>query len=589
MDKTNSQKTILARKAITRTEFGLLVFIAIALVLKFYLIFLLKIGWDEFFFLSKVHTYIRGALTGQFQTFYVHFFTWLSWISDNEVTQVIAARLVLYALFLGACIYTYLIGRQFLNRSGALFGVFCYVSLSNIVVHGTSFRADSICSFLFLLSVYHILTNPRSKLLISFAGFAMALSLMVSIKVAFHLVTIGAIFLCLFVLAENKKNVITQMMFFALVFLGGFFLLYQFHSSTLAVSQVAGAKLAVSQVAGAKQFVGSAASKVIMLNDLFPQLPYLALSLKENVFIWSFLILGIIIVTSDLIRSKGKRINRNLILYTFLIPLITLIFYRNAFPYFYVFIIAPAIIFCGVIVHKMTEDYRRTGSAFLIVLVAIYSFSVCINFLFHYLNNSSDRTIAQRELLQAVHKIFPEPVPYIDGCSAISSFPKVGLFMSTWGMEGYLQANRPIMHKILTQRQPVFLFANIPSLDPLLPRENAFTAINYALLEKDWKVLNSNFIHHWGILYVAGKQFKFDSDAGSQNFEILIPGTYTLEGEEAVFINGVVYEPGSTVNLKKGSHTITAQHTPARAKLRWGEHLYRPSKEPTSIPVFYGF
>ncbi len=579
MDKTSLQKTDLARKGITRTELGLLVFITIALVLKFYLIFLLKIGWDEFFYLSKVYTYIRGTLTGQFQTFYVHFFTWLSYISDNEVTQVIAARLVLYSLFLGACIYTYLIGRQFLNRSGALFGVFCYVSLSNIVVHGTSFRADSICSFLFLLSVYHILTSPRSKVLISFAGFAMALSLMVSIKVAFHLLTIGVIFLCLFVLAENKRDVIKQMLFFALAFLGGFFLLYSFHSSTLLIPQVT----------GAKQFVSRAGSKVIILNDLFPQLPYLALSLKKNIFIWSFLILGIIIVTSDLIRSKGKRINRNLILYTFLIPLITLIFYRNAFPYFYVFIIAPAIIFCGVIVHKMTEDYRRTGSAFLIVLVAIYSFSVCINFLFHYLNNSSDRTIAQRELLQVVHKIFPEPVPYIDGCSAISSFPKVGLFMSTWGMEGYLQANRPIMHKILTQRQPVFLFANIPSLDPLLPRENAFTAINYALLEKDWKVLNSNFIHHWGILYVAGKQFKFDSDAGSQNFEILIPGTYTLEGEEAVFINGVVYEPGSTVNLKKGSHTITVQCTPTRAKLRWGEHLYRPSKEPCAIPIFYGF
>ena len=135
MAETSFQKTDLTRKGITRMELGMLVFIIIALVLKFCLIFLLKIGWDEFAFLSKVHTYIRGALTSHFQTFHVHFFTWLSWISDNEISQVIAARLVLYSLFFGACIYTYLIGRHFLNRCVALFGVLCYDYLSNIEVH----------------------------------------------------------------------------------------------------------------------------------------------------------------------------------------------------------------------------------------------------------------------------------------------------------------------------------------------------------------------------------------------------------------------------------------------------------------------
>ena len=72
-------------------------------------------------------------------------------------------------------------------------------------------------------------------------------------------------------------------------------------------------------------------------------------------------------------------------------------------------------------------------------------------------------------------------------------------------------------------------------------------------------------------------------------FEILIPGTYTLEGEKAVSINGALYEPGSTINLKKGRHTITSRYSPTNAVLRWGKHLFRPSDKPTSIPVFYGF
>ena len=139
----------------------LMLMIVTALVVKLRLVFTLKIGWDEFFFLAKVHSSLAGSLTDRLQTFYVHAFTWLPRVSGNEVSQVIAARLVMFALLLGSCILTYRLARYFFSRSAALFSVLCYVTFSNIVIHGASFRADSISSFMFLLALYALVVEGR--------------------------------------------------------------------------------------------------------------------------------------------------------------------------------------------------------------------------------------------------------------------------------------------------------------------------------------------------------------------------------------------------------------------------------------------
>ncbi|MCI0430022.1 MAG: hypothetical protein L0210_05700, partial [Rhodospirillales bacterium] len=98
-------------KAIAWMEAALALFIGLELLFKYQLLFRLNINWDEFFFLSKIYDYRRGELSGPLQTFYVHFFGWLPLVSGNEVTQIIAARGVMYAVGLGSCLLTYSIGR----------------------------------------------------------------------------------------------------------------------------------------------------------------------------------------------------------------------------------------------------------------------------------------------------------------------------------------------------------------------------------------------------------------------------------------------------------------------------------------------
>jgi hypothetical protein len=578
MNQSSLQQVNVDPKEIKLIEFGLIVFIGIVLCLKFRLLFQMSINQDEFGYLSKIYSYCRGTLTDQFQTFHVHFFKWISHFSKNEVTQIIIARSVMFQFFLGTCLFTYLIARKFINRSGALFAVICFLSFSFVIVNGSSFRSDTVSAFFSLFSIYCIISKPQSKISLIIAGIAMALSLMLTIKAAFQLLTIGVIFMCMIVIARKRWEVVKQIVHFVIALVSGYFLFYQFHTSTLTLASVH----------APKKFLGHTSSKVIILDKLFPGWTFLELSIKQNFIIWTLLIAGAIIVIRATVFSKKEKFNKKLMLLAFSVPIFSLIFYRNAFPYFYTFILTPGIIFCGIVFHEIIESFRKTRSILTHILTILIILAVSLNSLFYYSLFSPNRNFQQKELLEQIHKIFPETVPYIDGCSMVASFPKAGFFMSSWGMENYLKANKPIIKNILIKNHPLFLLANVPHLNLSLPRKKAVSATNYALFEEDWGVLKSNFLHHWGPIYVAGKQFEFNSVSASQNFEILIPGEYTLEGNIDVSVDGILYRTGDIIDFIKGNHTIIARSNSGKTALRWGKHLYVPKIEPPLGPIFYG-
>jgi hypothetical protein len=191
---------------------------------------------------------------------------------------------------------------------------------------------------------------------------------------------------------------------------------------------------------------------------------------------------------------------------------------------------------------------------------------------------SSELTALQRNLLSTIHTMFPEPVPYVDKCSMVSSYPKVGLFMTVAGMRNYLQRGKPIMDDLLANKKPIFLLANYLFLD-LSSNEPPRNIHGQALLEADWKALKSYFIHHWGPIWIAGKQFSLGPDIPMQNFDITVPGLYTVEADTDIIIDGTLLHHGNAVSLEEGVHAIEVQGIKASIKLRWGDHLYRPDNE----------
>jgi hypothetical protein len=183
--------------------------------------------------------------------------------------------------------------------------------------------------------------------------------------------------------------------------------------------------------------------------------------------------------------------------------------------------------------------------------------------------------------------MFPDPVPYIDGCSMVSTFPGSGFFMSSAGMEGYLKKGESIMERLLTLKKPRFLLANVPHLN-LHSDDPAKSYIGLSFMTDDWQTLKSYFIHHWGPIWVAGKHFEFKRGNENHRFKITVPGLYTVEGNQNVLIDDRLIQTGDVIKLETGNHIIKNRGSPGLTSLKWGENLYRPAEKPVFDRIFMG-
>ena len=132
-----------------------------ALSLKLHLVFRIPINQDEFHYLSMIYKFMDGEPLSSINSFHVHFFSWICFLNQNEVIQIIYARMVMFLLFAGTCINLFLVGRYYLDKVSSLFSVLCYISFVFSVVNGASFRHDTIATFLFLFAVYLFITKKN--------------------------------------------------------------------------------------------------------------------------------------------------------------------------------------------------------------------------------------------------------------------------------------------------------------------------------------------------------------------------------------------------------------------------------------------
>ena len=554
--------------------------VALAFLLKLHLLFVVNVNWDEFHYLHWVYDYLRGELTSPLQTVHVHLFTWLRHVSGNEVDQVIAARLVMYGLSLGSAWLLYRIGRCFLDRTATLFALLCYLAVTYVVEHGTSFRTDPIATLLCLGAVYLVLRQPPGWLAPLAAGLALAAALMVTIKSVFYLPVVGLLLLLPLLRGETRKEGLARALVFALALAAGFAALYVSHR----------ASLGPVELRSPTGFAAKAAGKVLRLDDLLPRRDYVLISLIESAVIWACLGLGAAALVQR--AGSGTRAERAAAvrLLILLLPLASFLVYRNAFPYFYVFILPLPMLACGFLFAAVggSRPGRVIRSPKLIAVGLMLAVTVSLGR--SYLPSARPALQLQRQTIELVHRLFPEPVAYIDRCEMIASYRKVGFFMSSWGMENYLDQGEPIFRELIARERPLFLLANTLSLDPAVSPDRLRAAGGLALFDEDHAVLAANYVHHWGALYVAGKTLTLPTGGGEATFEILIPGSYTLESEGPIVIDGRTIAAGETLQLAPGPHRAAAQAGgPLRAILRWGERLHRPAEPPPEGRIFTGF
>lgn len=544
-------------------------------VLRYRLSSTLSVHWDEFNFLRHVHQGLRGEHTGALQTFHIHLFRWLGAIDGTEVDQVIAARRAMFALSVVAAACMAYIGRRLIGGAAGVFAAFCVGCHSYVMIHATAFRYDGIIVTLFLLASAALLVERRRDTAAAVAGACVAVAVLVSVKATFYLPSIALIACAPIVTGGAAPRDVVRRLLILLMsaaVVGG--VLFALHVS-----------VGVADTDGAAAFAGRAADQAVDLARPFPRSSELIRSLRWDAPIWALWLLGVALLGTDREAERTTIRFRVLGVVGLTLPLLTLYVYRNAWPYFYVSIMPGACLMTGVVWHRVVSLRHRAPVVAILLLGVITVPAAWGAWLLYEHNHDEDETARQRDLLAAVHEIFPEPVPYVDRCGMVSSFPKVGPFMTSWSMDNYRQQGENIMKSLLKEEQPRMVLANVVSLQLHRSRVRG----SHALRRADFQTLRANFIHHWGDVWVAGKALTAPVDE-TRTFQVLIGGEYTLESPEPVQIDGETVSPRQVVTLTVGKHSVRALGAaPVDIKLRTGDNLARPGREPRAGALFRGF
>jgi hypothetical protein len=262
---------------------------------------------------------------------------------------------------------------------------------------------------------------------------------------------------------------------------------------------------------------------------------------------------------------------------------LTPILYRNAFSYFFPFILAPTAILVGLAFDRYRQGATRFAGIPPAKLGVALVLTQCAMLLVCIAAKLPDDMRIQRETIAAVRSVFPRPGPYVDGFGVLADHPRVGFFMSSWGVANYRRAGQPVFAALVAQHQPPFVLADSPSLyAALVPGVLVNRA--RALLPDDARFLQDSYIRHWGMLFVAGKHLR---PAAGDSFDIAVAGAYRLEAAAPLVIDGNRLAPGDTVTLAAGAHSVDFGGNAAEATLRWAEASAMPALAPTHPLAFF--
>ena len=534
--------------------------LTIILALQLHLQFVQKINWDEFFYLSHIYDAQNGRLDKALQMGHVYLFGWLTHVPGGEMAQITSGRIVMWAVQLGTIILIVRTACKFMSLTAALVSALCFLGFGFIFIHGTSFRADPLAAFLMMFAVYVLAATELNFRDLASLSVALALGVFVTIKVILFAPLLAILALWRLYESETKGTLLCKFVAAALAALTLCLMALAAHRLTLQPPQIVQPSSSLS-----------ATFKTIFLSGgLFPRMALMKVGLFSGLL--SSILIGLGIAAALWAASTDKR-NRKiaLIMLAMGIPLLSFVFYRNAYPYFYAFILPSAALLAGYGVHRLNISKP--------ILLGV-GLLVSANVLWIYGTRIDETRAVQAQILAAVHKIFPEPVHYFDRNGTIASFPKAGFFMSSWGLRNYkLNGVSRFNHELSRITIPLII-DNSPVISAALRGEPS------ELSETDAKVLNGNYIPHWGHIWVAGKTLSVSDNP--VRFHMAVPGTYTLEAEKSATINQETYLPGNIVVLERGESVISSsiQQT---ITLRWGDNLNRPKFEASDLPIFGAF
>jgi len=528
--------------------------LALVAVARFDLVLRHELNWDEFLNLSMIYSHARGELAEVMQTAFVHLLRWVPYVSTNEADQIIAARLLMLAFVIVTSVAIFRITEIYSSRLGGLIATLAWNGFTFSMLHGSALRTDTISAAAMMSAVWVVLArrpNVSSSLIV---GLMVGIGAAMTIKAIFYVPTIGALLLIRLIAKEDRRRHVGLILLSATATIGTLAAIYGMHAATF--PSVASPSAFVARTSGATMFSG----------DYSNLINYLSASIVRNAGFWLLAIAGTVWACRFACHHHDRR--KGLELMSFALPLMAFAIYRDVYPYFFPFILAPVAVLAGVGFASSTVLIRATA----IALLAASAVTA-------YVQGQMRGNAHQRFTLAQIHKLFPQPVPYIDHTSMVSTYPKQGLFMSVWGMTDYRRRGKPIMKEIVTRKQPKFILVtrhllDVENIDPAASQRSQL-----GLFAEDVEVLKYSYVRYWGPIYLPGLRMH-----GRGVASINVAGPYRLEVGSSVELAGSKIERGEVVQLGAGNYPFRADEL---ALLRWAAPP--PPSSPPPARLFDGF
>jgi hypothetical protein len=513
-----------------------------------------SINWDEFFFFSLIQQLRDGSLDHALQTFPARIFTFLRLLPLGPIDQLLAGRAAMLGCELIAVAALFGIARRFCDARVAALCSLTYLTAGDVFLHGFAFRADPLLTALLMAALWCVVTRRLDWRTVAVVSVLAGLALVVSIKAVFYAPPFaGAAWLRWKEGKASGEPVVGRFAAMAvgasLVFAGLLFA----HSNGLAP-------------AGSRGGTAQSALRTVFAAGLVPQARYL----------WQQILLAphvaMLIIAAPLFLGRLKGAER-VATASFLLPLLTVVFYRNSYPYYFVFVLAPAMVAVGPVLERLLRHVGYWPYAAVLAANALL------------LNLAEPRNVLpnQRALVEGVHQIFRTPVGYFGFAGMVGDFPRpLSILVSGWGLQRYRQGEEPSLVQLARERPVPLLIVNHPVIEAALKGVSG----GDGLLPGDAVMLRENYIPHWGQVWVAGKRIA--KGAGTRELTVAVPGMYTLEGA-SIAVDGRPLRVGQRVELSRGAHLVTANPV-SDATLRWGDHLpvpAHPAPRPSALFTDY--
>jgi hypothetical protein len=259
-------------------------------------------------------------------------------------------------------------------------------------------------------------------------------------------------------------------------------------------------------------------------------------------------------------------------------------FYANSFPYAYVILMPTACLLAGRGFSRFLGQGGRLGGVAALVCLA----AAALPLAYIVWNSQIDQQEPQKQIVSHVHELFEEPVPYIDSCGMVSSFPRQIRFLTKWGVRTYREAGIPELAHYIHSAHPPLLIANKPLLDVREGGAAEELEPDLRLLPQDAETIRATYAHYWGRIYLAGREWRHLPGDENLSFEIVIPGAYTLVADHAVMVDRRLYKPGTTLTLEAGPHALRTVLAESDLRLLWGSGTTIPAEEPSTLPIYPG-